>query len=100
MAIKHFDTDFFSEIIQGMSQSCEGLAVQQLLNAATQIYLAESSCASAEVKEGTWKEEAADGKSYVIKKIVECPFCHTRRGVFMGDTIDYCNGCGSKMVMR
>ena len=40
MTMKHFDTDFFAEIINGMTKTCEGLEVQQLLSAATKIYLA------------------------------------------------------------
>lgn len=96
MAIKHFDSNFFSEIIKGMSAACDGIEVQQLLTAATQIYLANSSF-TAEVKEGIWREEAINDKSYKCKKVVECPFCGTRRGVFIGDTIDYCSGCGALM---
>ena len=99
MAIKHFDSNFFSEIIIGMSAACDGIEVQQLLSAATQIYLASSSVMEA-VKEGVWKEETSIDKTYKCRKIVECPFCGTRRGVFMGDTIDYCAGCGSRMVSK
>ena len=99
MAMKHFDTDFFGEIITGMKQTCEGLEVQQLLQAATSIYLAGNSAIEA-VKEGSWKVEAGGEKTYRCKKIVECPFCGTRRGVFMGDTIDYCAGCGARMVEK
>jgi hypothetical protein len=99
MAIKHFDSNFFNEIISGMSAACKGIEVQQLLGAATQIYLA-SSNAMETVKQGTWKEELAEPKEYKCRKVVECPFCGTRRGVFMGDTIDYCGGCGSKMEIN
>lgn len=99
MAIKHFDSNFFNEIITGMSDACKGIEVQQLLGAATQIYLASSSMMDA-VREGTWREEVTADKSYKCRKIVECPFCGTRRGVFMGDVIDYCAGCGSKMVTK
>ena len=99
MAIKHFDSNFFGEIINGMSSVCEGIEVQQLLAAATQIYLAGNTVIET-ARQGVWKEEAIDSKAYKCKKIVECPFCGTRRGVFMGDTIDYCAGCGSKMEIK
>lgn len=98
MAIKHFDSEFFSEIINGMSQTCEGLEVQQLLAAATQIYLASNT--QEPIREGKWKEEPGTEKSYKPNKIVECPFCKTRRAVFICDVIDYCNGCGAKMVTK
>lgn len=101
MAIKHFDSNFFNEIITGMKGACEGIEMQQLLDAATKIYLAGSSIMNeVTVKEGSWREESANDKMYKCRKIVECPFCGTRRGVFMGDVIDYCNGCGSKMMSK
>lgn len=99
MTMKHFDTDFFTEIINGMKAACGSLEVQQLLSAATSIYLA-SGQIEREVKEGQWKIEGGDGRSYQVRKIVECPFCKTRRAVFMGDTLKYCNGCGAKMEMK
>ena len=95
MTMKHFDTDFFSEIIAGMKMACGSLEVQQLLTAATQIYLASES--NSAVKEGSWKTIGVNNESYKCRKIVECPFCGTKRGVFMGDTIDYCAGCGAKL---
>lgn len=99
MAIKHFDSNFFGEIISGMSAACEGIEMQQLLTAATQIYLAGSSVMET-ARQGVWKEEESDLKAYRFKKIVECPFCGTRRGVFIGDNIDYCSGCGAKMEIK
>lgn len=99
MAIKHFDSNFFGEIISGMSAACEGIEMQQLLTAATQIYLAGSSVMET-ARQGVWKEEKSDSKAYRCKKIVECPFCGTRRGVFIGDNIDYCSGCGAKMEIK
>jgi hypothetical protein len=98
MAIKHFDSEFFSEIIHGMSQTCEGLEVQQLLAAATQIYLANND--KEPIREGRWNELPGSDQAYSPRKIVECPFCKTKRAVFMCDVIDYCNGCGAKMVTK
>lgn len=97
--MKHFDTIFFNEIIKGMSEACEGLEVQQLLSAATSIYLAGTQEVET-VREGSWVEETGCDKAYKPKKIVTCPFCSTRRAVFIGDTIDYCNGCGARMVTK
>lgn len=99
MTMKHFDTDFFAEIINGMTKTCEGLEVQQLLSAATKIYLAGNEAMKV-VKEGSWLEENCGDKAYKPKKIVVCPFCSTRRAVFLGDTIDYCGGCGAKMETK
>lgn len=98
MAIKHFDSEFFSEIINGMSQTCEGLEVQQLLNAATQIYLANN--ISEPRKEGTWKQITPEERTYTVRKMVECPFCERRSVLFIADRLDYCPGCGARMVTK
>ena len=99
MTMRHFDTDFFAEIINGMISTCDGLEVQQLLNAATKIYLAGADVVNS-VREGNWIEENCGDKAYKPKKIVTCPFCSTKRAVFVGDTIDYCNGCGARLANK
>lgn len=99
MTMKHFDTDFFTEIITGMKAACGSLEVQQLLSAATKIYLAGNEAVQA-VKEGSWLEENCGDKAYKPKKIVTCPFCSTSRAVFVGDTIDFCGGCGARMANK
>lgn len=97
--MKHFDTEYFSEIITGMTKACNGIELQQIIAAATQIYLADGAELES-VKVGQWKVEQATQKSYVCRKVVECTLCGTRRGVFMGDTIDYCCGCGARMEQK
>lgn len=96
--MKHFDSNFFAEIIKGMSETCEGLEVQQLLSAATQIYLADGH--EDDRKEGEWKKIATATEMVRIYKMVQCPFCDRKSVVFCGDRLDYCAGCGAKMVTK
>lgn len=78
--ITKFDSNFFSEIITGMSEACDGVEVQQLLTAATQIYLAGH------------KAEMENPR-----KEGECPFCSKKSVVFAADRLDFCAGCGARL---
>lgn len=97
MAVKHFNTQFFSEIIKGMSATCEGIEVQQLLAAATQIYLADQGESR---NEGTWKLVASSNKPIDRYTVFECPFCKKNNIRLIADRLDYCNGCGAKMETK
>lgn len=96
--ITKFDSNFFSEIITGMSEACDGVEVQQLLTAATQIYLAGHK-AEMEIprKEGEWKKIVSEERTVRIYKMVECPFCSKKSVVFAADRLDYCAGCGARL---
>lgn len=70
MAIKHFDSNFFNEIITGMRGACDGIEMQQLLDAATKIYLAGSSIMNeVTVKEGSWREDQLTTKCTNAKRL-------------------------------
>lgn len=94
--MKHFNNILFSEIIKGMQESCEGVQLQQLLNAATEIYLASN---SNEVQEGEWKVEHVD-RTVRVYKLGTCPFCDKKSVMFMADRLDYCSGCGARLMLK
>lgn len=94
--MKHFNNTLFNEIITGMKESCEGVQLQQLLKAATDIYLASN---SNEVLEGEWEIEHVE-RTIKIYKMATCPFCQKKSVMFVADNLDYCSGCGAKLVIK
>lgn len=96
MAIKHFNSEFFSEIIKGMMGTCKGIEVQQILAAATQVYLAGSAQEDTR-QEGVWKKIASSGQPITRYSLFECPFCKKANIRLIADKLDYCSGCGAKM---
>ena len=92
--MRHFDQVLFNEILRGLRSVCKGANIQTLLSAATEIYLRSS---EEPTKEGEWIEEKAPDARVKALKIVECPFCRTRRAVFVADKTDYCSGCGARL---
>ena len=94
--MKHFNNTLFNEIITGMQETCKGVQLQQLLKAATEIYLASD---QDETKEGEWQIERVE-RTIRIYKIAICPFCGKESVLFVADTLDYCSGCGAKLVIK
>lgn len=95
--MRHFDQVLFNEILRGLRSVCKGANIQTLLSAATEIYLRSYDEGP---KEGEWIEKKAPEDRFKAVKIVECPFCRTKRTVFMADVTDYCSGCGARLKYK
>lgn len=96
--MKRFKKDLFNEILGGLKEVCgDAAALQQLLSAATEIYIASE---SDEVKEGKWIITTEMEHMVKCSRVAECPFCKTRRAIFVADTLNFCNGCGARLARK
>ena len=112
MSQVHFQTELFSEIMKGLSESFNGFSIQAefLIKAATDIYInsasMKSNVAAAEENE---KPEEQKQTEYFVKShepkevhcmgVIECIKCGYTHGKFIGEKMNFCPGCG-KAIRR
>lgn len=107
----HFQTELFSEILSGLSESFKGLSIQAelLIKAATEIYInaaAGKTKDAAEEKTASLPEEVRQ-TDFIIKSnemrevhcmgIIECKSCGYEHGKFIGEKMNFCPGCGKSI---
>ena len=98
----HFQTPLFQEIIHGIATSCEGylLEATDMIKAAAEIYVslhkAEEEAEKGETEVDTeWTEGECK-----YKRISECRNCKQRMIRFPADGVQFCSGCGKKIIQK